>query len=103
MYANVVMGVETHHFEAILTGYKKDKGYNFDTDMTAEDWQAIIGAWISLGWVGCWICMYVYVCTCDPRYYLPQSLTHKYTPTRSQVSYGCLRPHGPLRAAPPRD
>lgn len=55
MYANVVMGVETHHFEAILTGYKKDKGYSFDTDMTAEDWQAIIGAWIA--WA-----LYIYVC-----------------------------------------
>lgn len=44
MYSNVVMGVEMHHFEQILTGYKKDKGYSYDTDMTAEDWQAIVGA-----------------------------------------------------------
>ncbi len=46
MFANVVMGVEMHNFDAILRAYKQGKGYQFDTDMTAEDWQAIIGAFI---------------------------------------------------------
>jgi pyruvate, orthophosphate dikinase len=55
MYANVVMGVEMHHFDTILSEYKKGKQYAFDTDMTAEDWQAIIGACLfSCVWcVGC--------------------------------------------------
>lgn len=54
MFANVVMGYEMHHFDEILSEYKTGQGYSFDTDMTAEDWQAIIGASVrpSHAWEG---------------------------------------------------
>ena len=42
MYSNVVLDVEHHHFEDILDGHKRDKSYNLDTDLSAEDWQAVI-------------------------------------------------------------
>lgn len=42
MYANVVMGLEGHDFEAILEGYKEEKSLENDTDVTAEGWQDII-------------------------------------------------------------
>jgi pyruvate,orthophosphate dikinase len=42
MYSNVVLGLEHHHFEEILDEYKDRKGYSLDTDMTAEDWKAIL-------------------------------------------------------------
>ena len=43
MYSNVVLDVEHHHFEDILDNHKRDKSYNLDTDLSAEDWQAVIG------------------------------------------------------------
>ncbi|WP_404290356.1 pyruvate, phosphate dikinase [Microvirga sp. RSM25] len=42
MYSNVVLNIEHHHFEEILDEYKDRKGYSLDTDMTAEDWRAIL-------------------------------------------------------------
>ena len=42
MYSNVVLGVDHHNFEDALEFYKERKGYALDTDMTAEDWRAII-------------------------------------------------------------
>jgi pyruvate,orthophosphate dikinase len=42
MYSNVVLDIEHHHFEEILDEYKDRKGYSLDTDMTAEDWNAIL-------------------------------------------------------------
>src|SRR5690606_7183523 len=42
MYSGVVLGVEHHHFEDILELAKEDKGKHLDTDLTAEDWQAVI-------------------------------------------------------------
>jgi pyruvate, orthophosphate dikinase len=42
MYSNVVLDIEHHHFEEILDEYKDRKGYSLDTDMTAEDWKAIL-------------------------------------------------------------
>ncbi|WP_377808493.1 pyruvate, phosphate dikinase [Azospirillum sp. A29] len=42
MYSNVVLDVEHHHFEDILDNHKRDKSYNLDTDLSAEDWQAVI-------------------------------------------------------------
>jgi len=42
MYSNVVLGIEHHHFEEILDEYKDRKGYSLDTDMTAQDWKAIL-------------------------------------------------------------
>lgn len=43
MYSDVVLGVEHHHFEAILEDIKLDRGYSLDTELTAEDWKAVIG------------------------------------------------------------
>jgi pyruvate,orthophosphate dikinase len=45
MYSDVVLGVEHHHFEDILEDYKERKGRTLDTDMTAEDWQALLPAY----------------------------------------------------------
>ncbi len=42
MYSNVVLGVEMHHFEDVLDTAKRERGYNLDTDMTAEDWQTVV-------------------------------------------------------------
>ena len=42
MYSNVVLDVDVHNFEDILEHYKDTKGYALDTDLTAEDWRAII-------------------------------------------------------------
>ena len=35
MYANVVLGIEHHHFEEILDDHKDRNGYTLDTDLTA--------------------------------------------------------------------
>ncbi|MCW2237699.1 pyruvate,orthophosphate dikinase [Azospirillum canadense] len=42
MYSNVVLDVDHHHFEEILDNHKRDKSHNLDTDLSAEDWQAVI-------------------------------------------------------------
>ncbi|SCY89840.1 pyruvate, phosphate dikinase [Microvirga guangxiensis] len=42
MYSNVVLDIGHHHFEEVLDEYKDRKGYTLDTDMTAEDWKAIL-------------------------------------------------------------
>jgi pyruvate, orthophosphate dikinase len=42
MYSNVVLGIEHHLFEEILDEYKEREGYNFDTDLTADDWIALV-------------------------------------------------------------
>jgi pyruvate,orthophosphate dikinase len=38
MYSDVVLGVESHHFEEILDEHKESHGYSLDTDLTADDW-----------------------------------------------------------------
>ncbi|HEV2602453.1 MAG TPA: pyruvate, phosphate dikinase [Microvirga sp.] len=43
MYSNVVLGIDHHHFEEVLDDYKDRKGYNLDTDLTADDWKALVG------------------------------------------------------------
>jgi pyruvate,orthophosphate dikinase len=43
MYGNVVLGVEHHNFEEALELHKQDRGVELDTELTAEDWQKIIG------------------------------------------------------------
>ncbi len=43
MYSDVVLGVEHHHFEEHLDGYKDRKGYTLDTDLTADDWKHLVG------------------------------------------------------------
>lgn len=42
MYGNVVLGVEHHNFEDILDFHKQDKGVSLDTELTAENWMAVI-------------------------------------------------------------
>src|SRR5919202_1753478 len=42
MYSNVVLGLDHHMFEEILDDAKDRVGAYVDTDLTAEDWQAVI-------------------------------------------------------------
>ncbi len=42
MYSDVVLGVHHHTYEDILENHKDDQGYMLDTEMTAEDWAAVI-------------------------------------------------------------
>ncbi|MEO1472875.1 MAG: pyruvate, phosphate dikinase, partial [Pseudomonadota bacterium] len=42
MYSNVVLGLGHDTFEYILDDYKAANDYQLDTEMTAEDWKAII-------------------------------------------------------------
>ena len=42
MYSNVVLGLEHHYFEEALDEYKDRRGYTLDTDLTADDWKALI-------------------------------------------------------------
>jgi pyruvate, orthophosphate dikinase len=45
MYSNVVLDVGHHYFEDILENHKNLKGYDLDTDLTADDWKALIPAY----------------------------------------------------------
>ena len=42
MYSNVVLGLPHDTFEHILDDYKEREDYQLDTEMTAEDWKAVI-------------------------------------------------------------
>jgi pyruvate, orthophosphate dikinase len=42
MYSDVVLGIGHHHFEEILDDHKDRNGYSLDTDLDADDWQAVI-------------------------------------------------------------
>ncbi|MCK2167413.1 pyruvate, phosphate dikinase [Thalassospira xiamenensis] len=42
MYGDVVLGVDHYHFEEILEIHKEDRGYVLDTEMGADDWQAVV-------------------------------------------------------------
>ncbi|MBD3730647.1 MAG: pyruvate, phosphate dikinase [Sphingomonadales bacterium] len=42
MYSDVVLGLDHGAFEEALEIAKEDKGYYADTEMTAEDWQALV-------------------------------------------------------------
>jgi pyruvate,orthophosphate dikinase len=42
MYSDVVLGFEHHHFEEILDSFKDSRGYSLDTDLTADDWVAVV-------------------------------------------------------------
>ena len=42
MYSNVVMGVESYHFEELIENYKLTKGVLLDTDLDEEDWNGLI-------------------------------------------------------------
>ena len=43
MYSDVVLGVDHHHFEEILDDHKDRNGYALDTDLTADDWEELVG------------------------------------------------------------
>jgi pyruvate,orthophosphate dikinase len=43
MYSDVVLGVDHYMFEEVLEQHKMDSGLILDTDLSAEDWQAIVG------------------------------------------------------------
>ena len=43
MYSDVVLGLDHHAFEEALEVAKEDRGYFLDTEMLAEDWQALVG------------------------------------------------------------
>src|SRR4051812_15446063 len=43
MYSDVVLGFEHHHFEEILDTFKDSQGYTLDTDLSAEDWEKLVG------------------------------------------------------------
>ncbi len=42
MYGNVVMGVESYHFETLIENYKLTKGVLLDTDLDESDWDGLI-------------------------------------------------------------
>ena len=42
MYSDVVMGLDHHLFEEALEIAKEDNGYFLDTEMTADDWRALV-------------------------------------------------------------
>jgi pyruvate,orthophosphate dikinase len=42
MYGQVVLGVEHHYFEELIESHKLDAGAMLDTDLSAEDWKAVV-------------------------------------------------------------
>ncbi len=42
MYSDVVLEVDHHSFEELLETYKEERDYFLDTEMTADDWKAVI-------------------------------------------------------------
>ena len=42
MYSDVVLGFGHHHFEEILDDHKDRNGYTLDTDLSADDWVALV-------------------------------------------------------------
>ena len=45
MYSNVVLNLDHHMFEEILEDYKDDNEYFLDTELSADDWKAIVLAY----------------------------------------------------------
>ncbi|HYJ57982.1 MAG TPA: pyruvate, phosphate dikinase, partial [Methyloceanibacter sp.] len=43
MYSDVVLGIGHEHFEEILDDHKDRNGYTLDTDLTAKDWEHLVG------------------------------------------------------------
>ena len=43
MYADVVLGLDHELFEEILENYKHLKGFELDTELSAEDWLDLVG------------------------------------------------------------
>ncbi len=44
MYGQVVLGIEHHHFEQLIEEHKLDSGVVLDTELVAEDWKTLVGA-----------------------------------------------------------
>ena len=42
MYSNVVLGIESYHFEELIENYKLTKGVLLDTDLDEDDWDGLI-------------------------------------------------------------
>jgi len=42
MYSDVVLGVDHHHFEDILETLKERRGYSLDTELSADEWKAVV-------------------------------------------------------------
>ncbi|MBU2611087.1 MAG: pyruvate, phosphate dikinase, partial [Chloroflexi bacterium] len=42
MFGSVVLGIPDEPFEEALKEYKEKKGYKLDTEMTADDWKAMV-------------------------------------------------------------
>lgn len=42
MYSDVVLGLDHHMFEDVLDRHKDENDYGLDTDLTADDWQAVV-------------------------------------------------------------
>ncbi len=42
MYCDVVLGIDHHHFEEILDDHKDRNGYTLDTDLNADDLEALV-------------------------------------------------------------
>ena len=43
MYSNVVLGLDHHMFEEILDDHKDGLGVTIDTQLTADDWEKVVG------------------------------------------------------------
>ena len=48
MYSDVVLGVDHAEFEDILGGFKEQRGYSLDTEVTAKDWHGLIARYKAL-------------------------------------------------------
>ena len=42
MYSDVVLGIDHYEFEDLLDGLKRDRDYNLDTELTADDWKELL-------------------------------------------------------------
>ncbi|MBO0758390.1 MAG: pyruvate, phosphate dikinase, partial [Bradyrhizobiaceae bacterium] len=42
MYSDVVLALDHHHFEEVLDEHKQRNGYVLDTDLDADDWEALV-------------------------------------------------------------
>ncbi|MGF1641434.1 MAG: pyruvate, phosphate dikinase [Rhodospirillales bacterium] len=45
MFSNVVLNIDSHHFEALLESHKEKQGKPLDTDLSADDWKVVVGAY----------------------------------------------------------
>lgn len=42
MFSNVVLGIDSYHFEEVISDLKERRGLKLDPELTADDWQEII-------------------------------------------------------------